>query len=490
MSDVPVSTAQRWLRSLRFYTRPQMLVILVLSAIAGQQYPLLLSTLQAWFIDAQINVRTITQLTWIGALFSLKFLWAPLIDNIRLPILHRLLGKRRSWLLLCEVGIIVGLVGMALNSPASSQWALIAFALLTAFAAATHDIALDAFRIELSSAADEQIALSSTYVIGYRLGMLVGGAGTLIFGYYVGWAAAYLTMAFITSFGIIAVLLSKPTLETRHDELLPSHVKQLAQGHTTQRVLAFLYSALVQPLSEFFCRYGQLGVLLLAMICVYRLSDQTMGSLAMPLYLEAGFNEAQIGSISKFFGVFMTLSGGIVGGLLTARYGVFRLLIVGTLLASVTNMMYILVALGGTADTMRYAVPDGVIGSMSTGVIAVLTSLSHILHELGVTPIMLLATTIAADNFASGIAGTVLIGFFATLTSRHYTATQAALFSSLMTLPGKLLGGFSGVYVTHYGYPVTFFISTVVGLPALLLTIVVYMKARCIEECSQRQDDH
>lgn len=488
MSKAPVSTAQRWLRSLRFYTRPQMLIMLVLSAVAGQQYPLLLATLQAWFIDAHINVDTITELTWIGALFSLKFLWAPLIDNVRLPVLHHRLGKRRSWLLLCEVGIVAGLIGMALHDPASSQWALIACALLTAFAAATHDIALDAFRIELSSTADEQIALSSTYVIGYRLGMLIGGAGTLIFGHYYGWATAYLTMALITALGIIAVLLSKPPLEVRQDELLPDHVKQLAHGHTVQRVLAFLYSALVQPLFEFFCRYGQLGVLLLAMICVYRLSDQTMGSLAMPLYLKAGFSPAQVGSISKGFGVLMTLSGGIVGSLLTTRYGVFRILIVGTLLASVTNLMYIVVALGGTAETMHYAVPDGAIGSMSSGVIAVLTSLSRMLHGLGVTPIMLLATTIAADNFASGIAGTVLIGFFATLTSRHYTATQAALFSSLMTLPGKLLGGFSGAYVIRYGYPVTFFISTLVGLPALLLTLAVYMKARRIEECSQQQD--
>ncbi|WP_051523802.1 AmpG family muropeptide MFS transporter [Zymobacter palmae] len=490
MPDVPVNAAQRWLRNLRFYTRPRMLLILILSAVAGQQYPLLFTTLQAWFHDASVDVATVTQLTWIGALFSLKFLWAPLLDNVRLPLLHRLLGKRRSWLLLCEVGIIIGLAGMAFHDPNSSRLLLILYALVTAFSAATHDIALDAYRIELSSAPDEQTALASTYIIGYRLGMLVGGAGALIIGAQFGWSAAYFVMALITAVGLLAVLLSKPPHETiTTDELLPKQVERLKDKPSFYRALAFLYSALIQPLVEFFCRYKGLGVLLLAMICVYRLSDQTMGSLAMPLYQNAGFSAAQIGSVSKVFGVLMTLLGGIVGSLLTSRYGVFRLLVVGTLLASVTNLMYILVALSGTEATMHYIAPGGALGSLAAGVIAMLIPLADLLHALGVTPLMLLATTIAADNLASGIAGTVLVGFFASLTSRHYTATQAALFSSLMTLPGKLLGGFIGLYVDLYGYPISFFMSTLIGLPALLLAIAVYIVARPIQQRSQQEDD-
>lgn len=490
MPDAPVNAAQRWLRNLRFYTRPQMLSILALSAVAGQQYPLLFTTLQAWFHDARVDVATVTQLTWIGALFSLKFLWAPVLDNVRLPILHRLLGKRRSWLLLCEVGIIIGLAGMAFHDPSNSRLMLILCALVTAFSAATHDIALDAYRIELSSAPDEQTTLASTYIIGYRLGMLVGGAGALIMGARFGWSMAYFAMAMVTVLGIVAVVVSKPPHEAdATDELLPKQVERLANKPSFYRALAFLYSALIQPLVEFFCRYRILGVLLLAMICVYRLSDQTMGSLAMPLYQNAGFSAAQIGSVSKIFGVMMTLLGGIVGSMMTSRYGVFRMLVIGTLLASVTNLMYILVALGGTYATMYYTPPSGLIGSMASGVISLLIPLSDLLHTLGVKPIMLLATTIAADNLASGIAGTVLVGFFASLTSRHYTATQAALFSSLMTLPGKLLGGFSGQYVDLYGYPVSFFLSTLVGIPALLLALAVCAKAKRVQQCSQQHEE-
>lgn len=465
-----------------------MLMILVLSAVAGQQYPLLFTTLQAWFHDADVDVATVTQLTWIGAFFSLKFLWAPILDNVQLPLLHKLLGKRRSWLLLCEIGIIVGLLGMALHDPQSSRLLLLVYALLTAFSAATHDIALDAYRIELSSAPDEQTALSSTYTIGYRLGMLVGGAGALVIGSRYSWSTAYMCMAVIVAIGMVAVLLSRPPLEiSSTDERLPKEVKQLAHSHIIGHILAFLYNALVQPLVEFFQRYKGLGLILIALICVYRLSDQTMGSLAMPLYQNAGFSAAQIGSISKVFGVFMTLLGGILGSILTTRYGIYRLLVVGTLLASVTNLMYILIALGGTAITMHYTAPPGMIGSMASGIVSLLTPFSSGLQQIGVTPIMLLATTIAADNLASGIAGTVLVGFFASLTSRHYTATQSALFTSLMTLSGKVLGGFSGLYVDHYGYPIAFFMSTLVGIPALVLALLVNAKARAIQQRSQQE---
>lgn len=490
MPDARVNTAQRWLRSLRFYTRPRMLMIFILSAVAGQQYPLLFTTLQAWFHDADVDIATVTQLTWIGVFFSLKFLWAPILDNVRLPLLHKLLGKRRSWLLLCEVGIIVGLVGMAWHDPQSSRLLLLVYALLTAFSAATHDIALDAYRIELTSASDEQTALSSTYTIGYRLGMLVGGAGALLIGSRYSWSTAYICMAVIVAIGMVAVLLSRAPHETLStDEQLPQEVKQLAHEDATGRILAFLYRALIQPLVDFFQRYKYLGVLLIALICVYRLSDQTMGSMAMPLYQNAGFSAAQIGSISKVFGVFMTLLGGVLGSILTTRYGIYRLLVVGTLLASVTNLMYILVALGGTDATMHYTAPPSFIGTFASGVIAMISLLSTALHQIGVTPIMLLAATIAADNLASGIAGTVLVGFFATLTSRHYTATQSALFTSLMTLSGKFLGGFSGVYVEHYGYPISFFMSTLIGIPALILALLVNAKARAIQQRSQQEEN-
>lgn len=486
MPDANVTTAQRRLRSLRLYTRPHMLMMLILSIVAGQQNPLLFSTLQAWFHDADVKVSTITQLTWISAFFSLKFLWAPLLDTIKLPFLYRLFGKRRSWLLLCEMGIMLGLLGMALYDPHNSRAMLVFFALVTALSAATHDIALDAYRIELSSEADEQAVLSSVYTIGYRLGMLVGGAGALIIGDRCGWSTAYTIMAVIVAIGIITVLVSEaPQPSSCTEKALPTTVPHRP---ITARIASFLFRLIIQPISIFFQRYKALGILLLLMICVYRLSDQTMGALAMPLYKEAGFSSEQIGSVTKAFGVMMTLLGGVVGSVLTIRYGIYRLLIGGTLLASVTNLMYILIALGGTAKTMHYSVPPGLFGGLTEWVISALIPLSDALTRLGVNPIMRLTMTIAIDNLASGIAGTVLVGFLASLTSRHYTATQSALFTSLM-LTGKFVGGFSGAYVERYGYPTVFLMSTVLGAPALILTFIINAKRQLIQQRAQQDEE-
>lgn len=489
MPDANITTAQRWLRGLRLYTRPRMLMMLILSIVAGQQNPLLSSTLQAWFHNADAAVSTITQLTWIGAFFSLKFLWAPLLDNVKLPFLHRLFGKRRSWLLLCEMGIMLGLLGMALYDPHNSRVMLVLFASVAAFSAATHDIALDAYRIELSSAADEQAALSSVYTIGYRLGMLVGGASALLIGDRYGWSTAYTLMAAIVAVGMITVLVSKPPHSASSEEnALPATTVTTPQPIAT-RVANFLSRLVIQPMTVFFQRYKALGILLLMMICVYRLSDQTMGTLAMPLYQEAGFSLEQIGSVTKFFGVMMTLLGGVVGSILTTRYGIYRLLIGGTLLASVTNLMYILIALGGTAKTMHYSTPPGPLGGLVEGAIAILLPLSDALGQLGVTPIMRLMATIAVDNLASGIAGTVLVGFLASLTSRQYTATQSALFTSLM-LTGKFVGGFSGAYAEHYGYPTVLLMSTLLGAPALILTLIIYAKRQLIQQRAQQHEEH
>ena len=480
---MPSPPAQRWCRSLSLYLRPQALTVLILGIVAGQQYPLLFSTLQAWFGEAGISVKTITQLTWIGGLFSIKFLWAPIVDNVKIPFLHRRLGKRRSWLLLCECGIIIGLLGMGAHDPHTSLPALIGCSVVTAFFAATHDIALDAYRIELTSQADQQAALASTYTIGYRLGMLIGGAAALIIGDRFGWHHAYQLMALIVAAGIITVVLSAAPQEAANaDDAVIRQVQTLEKKGIIGRSAGFLYRAVVQPLADFFVRYRLLSLWLLALICVYRLSDQAMGSLAMPLYQAAGFSAGEIGGVIKVFGVLMTLLGGITGSLLIARYGVYRLLVLGAVLVSITNLLFILVALDGTPATVHYVTPDNLLGHAAQAIIQILNTITHSLKQIGVPPIALLTATIAADNLAGGIAGTVVVSFFALLTSRHYTATQSALFTSMMALPGKCLGGFSGAVQSVYGYPVFFLISILLGLPAFLLALGVNYHAHRIEK--------
>ncbi|WNK21510.1 MFS transporter [Halomonas piscis] len=440
---MPTPDARRsWRESLAVYARAPVVAMLFLGFSAGLPFLLVFSTLSAWLRSAGVEVAAIGFFSWIGMLYSIKFFWAPVVDRVTLPLMTRLLGQRRSWMLLAQAMIAAGLVGLAATPPVGNLGWVAGFALLVAFGSATQDIAIDAFRIE-SASDDMQAAMASTYIIGYRGGLLAAGAGALYVASAVSWHAAYLTMAALTGVGMMTVLLrpeprrlaggNKPVLEPRVRAFLR---KTRGQPRAWRHVGAWVIGALVCPFTDFFVRHGVKALALLAFIAVFRVSDLAMASMANPLYIDLGFSLATIANVTNVFGIAMSIGGGVLGGLLVVRYGIGRMLVAGALMTMLTNLLFVALALMGDRLPM-------------------------------------LVVTIVGDNLANGMASAVFIAFLSSLTSRAYTATQYALFSSLMTLPGKFLSGFGGLVVDAQGYASFFTLASLLGIPAVLLAVWV-----------------
>ena len=400
--------------------------MLFLGFSAGLPLLLILGTLSFWLREAGIDRSTIGYLTWVGLIYAFKWMWAPLVDRLQIPLLTKLFGRRRSWLLFAQALIILGLVGMSTVDPKLALNSIVWCALLVAFGSATQDIALDAFRIE-SANSDHQAALAATYQTGYRLALIWAGAGVLWLaaraetgsGYDASaWQFAYLCMAASIGVGVITTLLSNEPVKY-----------ELTKVRTAK---AWLYQTLVEPFAEFITRYRWHAVLILSLIAVYRISDVVMGIMANPFYVDMGYTKDEVAAVSKVFGVVMTLVGAFLGGVLTLRFGVLRILFVGAVLSAVSNLLFAWLATQG-----------------------------HDLHGL--------IWVISADNLSSGIASAAFIAFLSSLTNIRYSATQYALFSSMMLLLPKWLAGFSGVFVDNFGYQTFFFGTAIIGAPVLLL---------------------
>ena len=388
---------------------------------------LILGTLSFWLREAGIDRSTIGYLTWVGLIYAFKWMWAPLVDRLSIPLLSTLFGRRRSWLLFAQLLIVLGLVGMASIDPKLQLTPIVWCALLVAFGSATQDIALDAFRIE-SADSDHQAALAATYQTGYRLALIWSGAGVLwlaaraesgLTGYDpAAWQFAYLCMALSIGVGVVTTLFSKEPVRI-----------ELAKARNAR---AWLHQTLIEPFADFIKRYGWHAILILSLIAIYRISDVVMGIMANPFYVDMGYTKDEVAAVSKVFGVVMTLLGAFVGGVLTLRFGVMRILFLGAILSAVSNLLFAWLATQG-----------------------------HDLHGL--------IWVISADNLSSGIATAAFIAFLSALTNIQYSATQYALFSSMMLLLPKWLAGFSGVFVNNFGYS-SFFISTaIIGAPVLIL---------------------
>lgn len=438
---MPVPTARRsWRDALAIYLRAPVITMLFLGFSAGLPFLLVFSTLSAWLRSDGIEVAAIGLLSWIGMLYSIKFFWAPVVDRLALPLLTRMLGQRRGWMLLAQAMIASGLIGLAGLDPTQSLFPVVVFALLVAFGSATQDIAIDAFRIE-SAPDDVQAAMASTYIIGYRGGLLAAGAGALYVASLFSWQVAYLVMASLVSIGVITVLLrpepARLSLNTQliHEPRVRIFLRaSRGKPRHLRRLGAWLIGAVVCPFTDFFSRHGVKALWLLLFIAVFRISDLAMASMANPLYIDLGFSLATIANVTNVFGIAMSISGGVLGGLLVARYGIGPILVLGAISVAVTNLLFVVLALSGDSLPM-------------------------------------LITTIVGDNLSNGLASAVFIAFLSSLTSKAYTATQYALFSSLMTLPGKFLGGFGGFVVAAEGYATFFLIAAALGVPAILLAI-------------------
>ena len=424
----PAPTPNGWWAAWRVYAEPASLRMLALGFSAGLPLLLVLGTLGFRLREAGLDRSTIGYLSWVGLAYGFKWCWAPLVDRLPVPFLSRQLGQRRAWLLLSQLVVAGGLAGMAWSDPREGLSTLVACALLVAFASATQDIALDAFRIE-SADARRQGALAATYQTGYRLAMIWAGAGVLwlaarselggVSGYQQGaWQTAYLVMAGSMALGLVTVWFS------------PEPVRPTLPPARNLRV--WLQEAAVAPFVDFLRRYGGQALLVLALIGVYRISDVVMGIMANPFYVDMGYTKDEVAAVTKVYGVIMTLAGAFVGGAMAMRWGVMRVLMLGAVLSAGSNLLFAWLA--------------GV-GHDVTALIAV----------------------VSADNLSSGVASAAFVAYLSSLTNVRYSATQYALFSSMMLLAPKWLAGFSGVYVDAHGY-VSFFTATAaLGLPVLLL---------------------
>ncbi len=433
-----------WLDAIRAYRNPRVLAMLFLGFSAGLPFMLVFSTLSAWLRAAGIERATIGMLSWVGIIYSVKFFWAPVVDRLRLPVLGRLLGRRRSWMLLGQVGIAIGLAHMAHMSPVGHLATVASLALLVAFSSATQDIAVDAWRIEAAPPL-MQGAMAAAYQLGYRIALMVASAGALWIAADRGWTAAYTTMALLVGVGIATTLVIPEPAPRVARATLEQEARVVAwlerKAHwppSLQQAGAWFIGAVVCPFLDFFARYGtRLALLMLAFIASYRLADFTMGVMTNPFYLDLGFSLKEIAAVAKGFGVFMSILGTLVGGVAVARLGLVRTLVLGCSGIIVANLMFAVFA------------------------------------WLDQPSLAGLAVVISADNVAMGIAGTALIAYLSSLTSATYTATQYALFSSMYALPGKLLMGTSGFVVDAIGYPWFFAYTSLLGLPALVLLFLL-----------------
>ncbi|KAF3983743.1 MAG: AmpG family muropeptide MFS transporter [Methylococcales symbiont of Hymedesmia sp. n. MRB-2018] len=495
------------LTTLTAFSHPRVVTMLFLGISAGIPLLLIFSSLSLWLREAGIQREAVTYFSWAALGYSFKFVWAPLVDKMPLPLLSKLLGRRRAWLLLSQIMIILSIVAMAFIDPAKDTLTLMAWAAVClGFSSATQDIVIDAYRIE-SADSNLQALMSSSYIAGYRIGMLLAGAGTLFLASYFGsttetydyhaWQSSYLLISGFMLIGVITTLtVAEPpqaignSLNTHKDHLgflflfialvsafiacfyysteLAEKAKLIVSTLISNKplvgfiielfrlALALIIASIIGkcvilsgivkqqiavqtymvPIQDFFQRYGYLlAWLLLALIGLYRISDIVLGVISNVFYQDLGFSKPEIASVVKSFGLAMTITGGFLGGLLAVRFGVMRILFLGALLSALTNLLFMVLAQAGHDMFMLYLV-------------------------------------ISADNLSAGLASAAFIAFLSSLTNISFTAVQYAIFSSLMTLLPKILGGYSGTLVETLGYSQFFLITAIMGIPVLLLIIL------------------
>lgn len=390
----------------RVLTKPPMLLALFMGFSAGVPLLLTLRTLQAWMTESKVDLKTIGIFALVGLPYNFKFIWSPLLDRYSISIL----GRRRGWMLLAQLGLIASIAGMAFTDPRTQTALMAGLSVLVAFCSATQDIVIDAYRRE--SLRDDELALGSTlYVYGYRIAMLLSGAGALAMASRIGWNNTYLAMAGVMVIGVVTTLMAT---EPKVDAPPPRTLK----------------SAVIEPLSEFFQRDG--AWLILGFILTFKLGDTMGGAMATPFYLQMGFTKDQIAAIAKTFGLLSNLGGSLLGGLLVVKYGMVRCLYAFGLFQSLATLSFALITFTGPST-------------------------------------LVLTGVIAAEDLSTGMGTAALVAFMGSMTSKRYTATQYALLSSLMGVPRTLLSAPTGSMVEHLGWPLFFVVCAVLALPALFL---------------------
>ncbi len=425
-----------WRDSLKVYLDRRQLVIFVMGFASGLPLLLTLSTLSYWLAKVGVDKTSIGLFALVGLPYTLKFLWSPVFDHVRPPLLWRLFGRRRGWVLLVQLGLIPSILLLGLTDPASEPWLTAVVALAVAFFSASQDIVIDAYRIEILGE-DEQGAGAASTQVGYRFGLLLASAGAIGLSDFYSWFAVFAVLAGALAISMLAVLLAPEPPAVR-------------QAPSVQRPAQRLRTAVIDPFIDFMTRPGWFLIILFALF--YKFGDAIGGVMANPFYVEIGFSGVEIAGVTKVFGVVATLAGVVVGGLLVARFGTFTALLVGGLLQAVTNLLFALQAAVGAEIAMLFV-------------------------------------AIGADSFTGGLGSAAFVAYLSSLCSLRFTGTQFALLTSLMAFGRTVMSTGGGWLADHMDW-VTFFVATtVLATPGLLLLALLGTAYDWDKQRGHREED-
>jgi PAT family beta-lactamase induction signal transducer AmpG len=414
-ATVPVGHRRGWRGAIALYGDRRLVLILLMGFASGLPLPLTLATLSFWLARVGVDKTAIGLFALVGLPYTLKFVWAPILDHVRAPLLGRLFGRRRGWALLIQAALIAAILGLGASDPVLAPWATAAAAVAVAFFSASQDIVIDAYRIEILEESEQGAGAAATQT-GYRLGALLAGAGAIALSDFIGWFAVFAILAGFVLIGTVAMLIAtEPAASARRPKI----------DRTT-----WLQTAVVAPFADFLRRPGWLAILVF--ILLYKFGDAISGVMANPFFVEMGFSGVEIAAVTKVFGVLATLGGVVVGGVLVARFGLFIGLAVGGILQAVTNLLY-----------------------------AVQAGVGH--------DIALLTAVIGADNFTGGLGSAAFVAYLSSLCSRAFTGTQFALLTSLMAAGRTVLSSGGGWLADSMEWAAFFTLTAALAVPGLLL---------------------
>ncbi|MGH6947400.1 MAG: AmpG family muropeptide MFS transporter [Kiloniellales bacterium] len=424
-----------WRQALAVYRDKRQLVIFFMGFSSGLPLLLTLSTLSFWLAKVGVDKTTIGIFALVGLPYTLKFLWSPIIDHIPVPILTSLLGRRRSWALAIQSALVLSILFMGQTDPVVDPWWTALAALLIAFFSASQDIVIDAYRIDiLDNSDEEQGAGSASTQAGYRFGLIAAGAGAIALSDFIGWPTIFAILAGLMGVGMLTVVIAdEPSTP-------PRPFKAVERGDAFLEALRDdLNRTVVAPFMDFFSRRAAIVTALFVLL--YKFGDAIGGVMAYPFYVEVGFSGVEIASISKVFGVIVTLAGIAVGGLMVTRYGIFFGLLVGGILQAVANLLFSLQAMIG--------------------------------HDL-----VMLTVAIGGDNFSGGLASAAFVAYLSRLCNRHFTATQYALLTSLMAFGRTVMSSGGGWLADQLDWVTFFALTTVIAVPGMLLLFLLVRLGR------------
>ena len=519
---------------LRWWRQKPVWVMLFLGFSAGIPIYLIFASLSLWLREAGVDRSTVTYFSWAVLGYSFKFVWAPLVDRLPLPFLTRWLGRRRGWMLLAQFAVICSIIMMGLTDPSQGLTLMAWGAVLLGFSSATQDIVIDAYRIEVADP-KLQAMLASTYIAGYRVGMIIAGAGALLLAQWFGsskdaysliaWQNTYFCMALVMLVGVVTTLvISEPTgRDDKHQHSTGDYLRffgvfllslavlvaALTYSPPTpewfsgypQKLFAFLFNATrlgialylaflaakiclkmgyvnsdivhqgyQAPILDFFKRYGKLAGWVLLLIGCYRISDIVLGVITNVFYQDMGYSKTEIATVTKVFGIIMTITGAFLGGILALRIGVLKALMGGAVLVALANLLFLwLTSVGADHTSVDFPLPT--------------------LSGLNWIPVPLeLTLVIIVDNLTQGLSLAAFVAWLSSLTNVSFTATQYAIFSSLMTLIPKLIGGYSGTMVDSIGYSYFFLFASLLGIPVIWLIHFLSSRLEMGDNPSSQQD--